>query len=91
MVIFNQWGINLILALQRVPGWTGVMKFYSLFGTEEFFLVAMPVIYWCVDASVGLRLAVALVALQQPQQLAESCLSSPAALLGRSAGFGLER
>jgi membrane-associated phospholipid phosphatase len=62
MDILMQWGINVIAALQSVPGWTGVMKFYSLFGTAEFFLVAMPLLYWCVDASVGARLAVALIA-----------------------------
>jgi membrane-associated phospholipid phosphatase len=62
MDILMQWGINIILALQSVPGWTGVMKFYSLFGTEEFFLVVMPVLYWCVDSSVGLQVGVALIA-----------------------------
>jgi membrane-associated phospholipid phosphatase len=56
-----QWGVVVILALQGVHGYTGVMKFYSLFGTEEFFLLVLPVLYWCVDASLGLRLAVVLV------------------------------
>jgi membrane-associated phospholipid phosphatase len=37
------------------------MKFFSFFGTEEFFLVVMPVVLWCIDAGVGLRLAVVLV------------------------------
>ncbi len=56
-----QWGVSVILALQSVHGYTGVMKFYSFFGTEEFFLLVMPLLYWCVDAGLGLRLAVILV------------------------------
>ena len=62
MDILMQWGIHVILALQSVPGWTEVMKFYSLFGTEEFFLVVMPVLYWCVDSAVGIQLGIALIA-----------------------------
>ncbi len=57
-----QWGITVILALQHIPSLTGMMKFYSFFGTEEFFLIVMPMLYWCVDASLGLRLAVILIA-----------------------------
>jgi membrane-associated phospholipid phosphatase len=56
-----QWGVNLILALQSVHGYTGVMQFYSSFGTEEFFLLVMPVLYWCVDATLGIRLAVVII------------------------------
>jgi hypothetical protein len=32
------------------------MKFFTLLGSEEFFLVALPLIYWCVDAGAGLRI-----------------------------------
>jgi membrane-associated phospholipid phosphatase len=56
-----QWGVSVILALQSVHGYTGVMQFYSFFGTEGFFLVVMPMLYWCVDASLGLRLAIVMV------------------------------
>lgn len=56
-----QWGASVIVALQGVHGYAGVMKFYSFFGSEEFFLLVMPLLYWCVDASLGLRLAVVLV------------------------------
>jgi membrane-associated phospholipid phosphatase len=55
------WQISFILALQNLPGLTGVMRFFSFLGTEEFYLLFMPAIYWCVDATLGARLAVMLV------------------------------
>jgi membrane-associated phospholipid phosphatase len=57
-----QWGISLILSLQNVGGLESVMKFFTFLGTEEFFLLTLPLVYWCVDAGVGARGAVVLVA-----------------------------
>jgi len=31
------------------------MKFFSFLGSEEFFLILLPVVYWCVDTNIGLR------------------------------------
>ncbi len=55
------WGIELIVALQRIPGLTAAMQLFSQLGTEEFFLIVMPAIYWCVNARLGAGLAVALI------------------------------
>ncbi len=55
------WEITLILALQSIPGLTGLMKFFSFLGTEDFFLLVMPAVYWCVDATIGVRLGMILV------------------------------
>ncbi len=56
-----QWGISLVLALQNIGGLGSVMQFFTFLGQEEFFLFVMPVVYWCVDAGLGARLAVVLV------------------------------
>ncbi len=62
MDAIQQWGISLILALQTgLPGLAGVMKAFSFLGSEEFFLLAMPVLYWCVDAPLGARIALLLI------------------------------
>jgi membrane-associated phospholipid phosphatase len=54
-----QGGISLILWLQGLGGWLELpMKFFSFLGSEEFFLVALPLIYWCVDSNAGLRIGV---------------------------------
>lgn len=50
-----------LVAFQAVPGLAGVMTAFTFLGNEEFFLFVMPLVYWCVDASGGGRLAVLLV------------------------------
>jgi membrane-associated phospholipid phosphatase len=57
-----QWGIELILALQGIPGLTGLMQVFTFFGNEPFFLFILPATYWCLDARFGRRLAVVLIA-----------------------------
>ena len=55
-------GIAFIIALQRLGDWLIVpMKFFSYLGNEEFFLLALPFTYWCVDSALGLRVAFILV------------------------------
>jgi membrane-associated phospholipid phosphatase len=54
--------LNLVLAFQSIPGLAGIMRALSLLGTAEFFLLVMPILYWCVDANLGARMAVVLVA-----------------------------
>jgi len=52
-------GIAFIIWFQGLAGWqVAPMKFFTFLGSEEFFLVALPLIYWCVDASAGLRIGV---------------------------------
>ncbi|HEB64088.1 MAG TPA: phosphatase PAP2 family protein [Chloroflexi bacterium] len=50
-------GLGLVLALQNLgEGLRPVMQFFTFLGTEEFIMLAMPAVYWCVDAALGLRL-----------------------------------
>jgi membrane-associated phospholipid phosphatase len=62
MDVLMQRGIDLILALQGLPGLTGLMHLFTFFGNEAFFLFIMPALYWCLDARLGARLAVVLIA-----------------------------
>lgn len=56
-----QWGIDLIHTIQLVHGPTldGVFKTITFLGDEEFFLILLPLVFWCVDYAVGARLAFA--------------------------------
>jgi len=55
------FGIALIQALQTLsPALDGVMKFFSFLGRFEFYLVLVPLIYWAVNASLGMRLLLVL-------------------------------
>lgn len=55
-------GISLILFIQNLGEWlAGPMRAVSFLGDEEFFLMIMPILYWCVDAALGLRLGLILL------------------------------
>lgn len=54
-----QWGIDLIHTIQLVHGPTldAIFKAITFLGEEEFFLILLPLMFWCVDFAVGARLA----------------------------------
>ena len=52
-------GIGIILAFQSWGEWLLIpMNFFSFLGTEDFYILALPVIYWSLDAALGLRVGV---------------------------------
>jgi len=56
-----QWGIDLIHTIQLVhgPALDTIFKAITFLGNEEFFLILLPLVVWCVDFAVGARLAFA--------------------------------
>ncbi|MDP3183646.1 MAG: phosphatase PAP2 family protein, partial [Anaerolineales bacterium] len=55
-------GINWIVALQNLGDWLALpMKAFSFLGTEEFFMLILPALYWSIDAGLGLRVGVILL------------------------------
>jgi membrane-associated phospholipid phosphatase len=51
-------GIKIVLAIQGLGGWLKApMDFFSFLGTENFFMFLLPILYWCVDSRLGLRVA----------------------------------
>ena len=58
-----EMGINLILSIQGLGGWLeGPMEFISFLGTEDFFMLVLPVLFWCVDNRLGLKVGFILLA-----------------------------
>ncbi len=56
------FGIQLIQALQTLSPILDVpMKFFSFLGTVEFYLLLIPLIYWLVDAQLGIRVFLVLI------------------------------
>ena len=52
-------GINLIFAFQNLGEWLlPIMAFFSFLGTEDFYILALPVVYWSLDSALGLRVGV---------------------------------
>ena len=53
-----QNGIAIIIALQSAGDWLILpMRFVSWLGTEEFFFLVLPLIYWCIDFALGVRVS----------------------------------
>ncbi len=56
------FGIRFIVALQGWGSWlTLPMKLFSFLGTQEFFTLLLPILYWCVDSLLGIRVAMLLL------------------------------
>ena len=50
--------IAFIITLQGSGDWLIVpMRFFSYLGTEDFFFLVLPLIYWSIDPALGLRVA----------------------------------
>jgi len=57
-----QSGVDWIVTVQSLGGWLEApMKIFSRLGTQDFFFLALPLIYWSVDSKLGLRVALILM------------------------------
>lgn len=51
-----QTGVNWVIAIQSLGGWPEApTRFLTFLGSEDFFFLVLPLIYWSVDASLGLK------------------------------------
>jgi membrane-associated phospholipid phosphatase len=59
---FYSFGIQIIQWLQTMsPALDGVMKFFSVLGRIEFYLLLIPFVYWVVNTRLGFRLLLVLI------------------------------
>jgi len=73
-----EYGMTIVLAIQGMGEWLAPpMKFFSNLGTEDFFFAVLPLIYWSVDASLGLRVAFILVASDMTNYMLKLLLAGP--------------
>lgn len=48
--------LSWVIAFQSLGDWlVAPMHFFSFLGTEEFYILILPVLYWCIDTSLGIR------------------------------------
>jgi membrane-associated phospholipid phosphatase len=58
-----QNGIGWVIAIQSLGGWLEApMQFFSFLGTQDFFFLVLPFLYWSIDSRLGLRVAFILIA-----------------------------
>lgn len=56
MSVLIQNGIDWVIAIQSLGGWLEApMQFFSFLGTQDFFFLILPFLYWSVDSRLGLR------------------------------------
>lgn len=62
MDVIIEFGLAFAIWFQGLGNWLeSPMKAFTFLGSEEFFLLALPVIYWCIDSRIGLRMGVILL------------------------------
>jgi membrane-associated phospholipid phosphatase len=55
-------GITWNIFFQNLGSWLKTpMEIFSFFGTENFFLLLLPALYWCMEAGIGLRVGIILL------------------------------
>ena len=55
-------GITWNIFFQNLGSWLKTpMEVFSLFGTEYFFLLLLPALYWCIETGIGLRVGIILL------------------------------
>ncbi len=62
MEAITQFELTINPWFQGLGAWlTPVMEFFSFLGTEYFYLAIIPLLFWCVDGRLGLRIAAMLI------------------------------
>ena len=57
MASLSDWGIQVVLWFQQYsPAWDIPFRALTFLGDETFYLLFMPLVYWCIDRRTGARL-----------------------------------
>ena len=57
-----EWGIPVIQWMQSLGTWLEpVMQFFTFLGTENFYLLILPIFVWWIDIGLGIRIGLALL------------------------------
>jgi membrane-associated phospholipid phosphatase len=71
-------GIDWIIAIQSLGSWLELpMEFFTFLGQENFFFLVLPLIYWSLDAGLGLRVAFILVTSNYLNSITKLIFASP--------------
>lgn len=69
-----QWGA----AVQSLGGWLEApMRFFSFIGSEDFFFLVLPLIYWSIDSRLGLQVGMILAASNSLKPVLKMLLAGP--------------
>jgi membrane-associated phospholipid phosphatase len=78
MELFIQYGIDWIVMIQSLGAWlAGPMRFFSFLGSEEFFLLALPALYWSISTDLGIRVGLMLLTSTSINHIFKVALGGP--------------
>jgi membrane-associated phospholipid phosphatase len=70
--------LDLIRAFQSLGGWlTAPMRLFTLLGVEDFYLLLLPLIFWCIHRGLGIELVTLLIVSTGLNELAKGILKLP--------------
>jgi membrane-associated phospholipid phosphatase len=73
-----QTGIDWIIAIQALGSWLQLpMEFFTFLGHENFFFLVLPLIYWSLDAKLGLQVAFILATSNYANAIAKVLFAAP--------------
>jgi membrane-associated phospholipid phosphatase len=71
------FGIDLSTALQSAAWLEAAMRFFTFLGTQEFFVFVLPMVYWCIDTGLGIRVGFILLLGNGLNEFAKMALQGP--------------
>lgn len=78
MDVLHQLEIAWMLMIQSVTTWLVLpMQLVTMLGQEEFYMLVMPALYWCLDAGLGVRVGILLLLGNQINTIAKLAFHSP--------------
>lgn len=73
------WGLEVVKAVQTIasPILTALMKGITFLGTEQAFLIILPIVYWTIDGATGFKLSMLIFVSSYTNGLAKNILAQP--------------
>ena len=73
-----QLGVQWIISIQSLGGWLEMpMRFFTFLGSDNFFYLVLPLIYWCINASLGMRIGFILITSASFNSMAKLWFAGP--------------
>ncbi|MBO9370000.1 MAG: phosphatase PAP2 family protein [Chloroflexi bacterium] len=73
-----EWGLRVIAWFQQFsPALDWPFRAFTFMGDEEFFLLLLPLVYWCLDRRMGARLTVAFLVSAYTNAVAKTLAAQP--------------
>lgn len=77
MTSLQDLGIRIVLLLQAAGWLEAPLRFFTFLGTPDFFILFLPLVYWCIDAGLGIRIGLILLFSNGLNEIVKLALHGP--------------